>query len=174
MQDELKRLIKSMAQEIHNIFDIPPCNTFTDLKEVVQKIGGTVEYTNDYKDSICKLNNDTFLIKIPLKLSDERANFTIAQRLGDLFLHMHYMTNPDKWNAFPTNTPYENPDFQTQEMSNFFAGYFLMPEEEFFERSKQTIKNGMINTKKVAKYFGVSISTASWWGIQLGYFERDF
>ena len=173
LKPELKQLIKEMTQEIYKIYELPELNATSNLEKVVQTLGGTVAYTynkSTYQDSIVKTGENSFCIILPHKQTNEQNALSIGQRLGDLFLHMKYRSNESVWNNIPLNKPFESKDFTETNMSNYFAGYFLMPEDKFREIVQKNTDN-KCNTKYVAKYFGVSISTASWWGYKLGLFE---
>lgn len=62
---------------------------------------------------------------------------------------------------------------EKERQANEFAYALLMPENIYLEQVElNTDKNGKVNTKAIAEYFGVSISDAANRGYSLGVLER--
>lgn len=63
--------------------------------------------------------------------------------------------------------------YEKEQMANEFAYALLMPEKLYREQVElNTEKNGMVNTKKIAEFFHVTISDAAERGYRLGLLRR--
>lgn len=168
-------LIQQMTEEIHRLFEIPTINACTDLESMVKKLGGKPITTGIKEPAVYKTSDTSFCIELPYKLDEHQKTWETAVCLGDLFLHMGYTTNPAKWNKQTLHAPYKYHDPEKQNLTNLFAGYLLMPTAIFDELIQTyTEKNGRINTAKIAKHFGVSVSIAHFWGVKIKRFQPDF
>jgi Zn-dependent peptidase ImmA (M78 family) len=172
MNDESRMLINNLTQDIINIYGIKI--PVQDINEVVEKLGGRIEesfHIANMSDGSIKKQDDGFIIFVSPFQSMERRKFTIAHELGHLFLHMGYKVNSDLWNRQENATYYRAGDSLEEYQANEFAAAFLMPKEKYKEiMDKNTIGN-MVETGKIASYFGVSVSAASNRGKFLGYLQ---
>lgn len=169
MNNKTDELINNLAQDIIELYDIKiPINN---INEVAEKLGGTIEETTIPSDVGIKKWNDVFIIFVLLSLSIERKRFAIAQELGHLFLHMGYMINAKLWNRQKNMTYYKSKYPLEEYQANEFAGALLMPKNEYKKIMNQYTIENKVDTKKIAEYFGVSVSMASNRGKHLGYLQ---
>lgn len=173
MNRELRMLINNLTQDIINLFEIQI--PIMDIDGVVKKLGGHVEEKINFDDvsdgSIRKQDDDSFVIFVSPFQSAERRKFTIAHELGHLFLHMGYRINSDLWERQENATYYRSGDSLEEYQANEFAAAFLMPQKKYKEVMDNNTKGNMVETGKIAEYFGVSISAASNRGKFLGYLK---
>lgn len=170
--NELRMLINNLTQDIINIYNIqiPIIN----IDEVVIRLGGHIEESfamNNMSDGSIQKQDDGFIIFVSPFQSAERRTFTIAHELGHLFLHMGYQINGELWEKSDNLVFYEyiNPEKELE--ANEFASALLMPKNKYKEiMDKNTIGN-VVKTKKIANFFGVSVSEALNRGISLGYLK---
>lgn len=173
MNRELRMLINNLTQDIIKIFEIQI--PIKDIDEVVTKLGGHVEKKVNFGDisdgSIRKLDDNSFVIFVSPFQSVERRKFTIAHELGHLFLHMGYKINSDLWKKQENATYYRSGDSIEEYQANEFAAAFLMPQAKYKEIMDENTDGNMVETGKIAEYFGVSVSAASNRGKFLGYLK---
>ena len=163
MNNSTREFINNLAEQViayYNI-SIPVDN----MERVVEKIGGKVEEKLDfdeyYDGTIRKNGDNSFSIVVSPLQSESRKKFTIAHELGHLFLHMGYQTNRELWNSQTDTSSFRRFGTSEQEyQANEFAGAFLMPEREYKKVMDSNTNNNMVNIKKVADYFGVSVAAA--------------
>lgn len=171
-QDELRMLINNLTQDIINIYNIQI--PITNIDEVVIKLGGRIEESldmNNISNGRIQKQDNGFIIFVSPFQSAERRTFVIAHELGHLFLHMGYQINEELWGKSDNLVfnEYINPEKELE--ANEFASALLMPKNKYKEiMDKNTIGN-IVETKKIADFFGVSISEASSRGISLGYLK---
>ena len=166
MNDKINTLINNLAQDIIELYEIKiPINN---INEVVQKLGGTIEETTNISDSGIKKWNDRFVIYVPQLLSLKKRNFAIAHEIGHLFLHMGYSINQDIWNKQKNLIYYKSFDVLEEYQANKFASALLMPENEYEKIMNQYTIGNKVDTRKIAEYFGVFVSTAYSRGKLLG------
>lgn len=172
MNNKTNELINKLTQDIIKLYDIKiPINN---INEVVEKLGGTIEETTIPSDAGIKKWNDVFIIFVPLSLSIERKRFAIAQELGHLFLHMGYMINTKLWNKQKNMTFYKSKHPLEEYQANEFASALLMPKNEYKKIMNQCTTGNKVDTRKIAEYFGASVSMASNRGKHLGYLQTFF
>lgn len=173
MDSELRMLINNLTHDIIELFEIEI--PIKDIDKVVTKLGGHVEEKVDFDEvsdgSIRKQNDDSFVIFVSPFQSVERRKFTIAHELGHLFLHMGYKINSDLWAKQENATYYRSGDSLKEYQANEFAAALLMPKEKYKEIMDDNTSGDMVETSKIADYFGVSISAASNRGKFLGYLK---
>lgn len=175
MLEKEKRLeIQEYTEEVRKKFEIgTPFVKYID--EILKKLGGKIQKENTI-ESYGKLIIETkpwegiFKIILNPGMIKERDNFAIAHQLGHLFLHTNYiesMENGTKYIHFNESYINSEADFEAHE----FAYNLLMPKKEFLDELKKNTKGEVVYTPKVAKYFGVTISIASYRGQKLGYLQ---
>lgn len=130
-------------------------------KGVINDVCGLVEsagikiFTFDQDDKcgfgFCLNQNDggpAIAVNISSTITPERKIFTVAHELGHILLHPHSFGNN---NQFMENEEKE---------ANEFAGYFLMPDEEFKMKYKESFGMHPVNRILfVKRYFKVSYKT---------------
>lgn len=164
----IKHLIESLTKDVLQNFNIqiPILN----IDETVNRLGGTIHNSSD--DGIMKCGS-SFKILVAYHQDKRTRKFFIARQLGHLFLHMGYGTAPGLWEKQQDNVPYKSNDVEREWHANWFAFSFLMPKEEYSQvMNEHTLGDNKVNTSKIAKYFDVSIATASNRGQLLGYLKR--
>ncbi len=171
MNNEIRILINNLTQDIIDLYhiDVP----IQDIDEVVRLLGGSIE-VNDGElliDGSIRKKDDGFVIFVSPYQSNERRRFTIAHELGHLFLHMGYKISPELWNEQSNTTYYRSGDSLMEYQANEFAAALLMPKKAYKEIMDQYTKGNIVETDKIANYFGVSISAASNRGKYLGYLQ---
>lgn len=172
VNSQLRMLINNLTEEIikHYEIQIPIQN----IDEVVEKMNGLIEVnqdTDNISDGSIKKLSDGFVICVSPYQSAERRKFTIAHELGHLFLHMGYMTNEALWKQQESATYYRNGDSSMEYQANEFAAALLMPKDEYKKIMDYNTCGNMVQTSKIADYFGVSVSAASNRGKFLGYLQ---
>lgn len=169
---ELRNVINDITEIIRKKFNV---KTPVDIDVVIENMGGTlVEDPNldSFADGkIRKVSERGFEIVIPPHQSPQRRKFTIAHELGHLFLHMGYMTNIKIWEEQDNYVFYRNGNSKMERQANEFAAAFLMPKEEYEEIMNKCSDGKMVHTSEIAKYFDVSVDTASNRGKWLGLLE---
>lgn len=172
MNNELRMLINNLTQDIIDHYDIQI--PIENIEKVVNDIGGRIEVSFDidniYDGSIKKENNN-FVIFVSPYQSPGRKKFTIAHELGHLFLHMGYNINSELWDTQENSTYYRSGDSIEEYQANEFAAALLMPRERYKEIMDQNTRGTIVETEKIADYFGVSVSAASNRGKFLGYLQ---
>lgn len=168
----LKELINNLTQDIiaHYQIQIP----IMDIDQVVKKLGGRIvsnEYMTDMSAGRVQREGDGFVIYVSPFQRDERRKFTIARELGHLFLHMGYQISQDLWNNQENVVYHRLGDSFMEYMANEFAAALLMPRKEYKKIVDTHTTGEVVDTGKIAKYFGVSISVASSRGKFLGYLQ---
>lgn len=173
MDEELRRLINNLTEDIIRAFNLP--TPITDIDAVVQQLGGRV--VNGYNSenmssgSVQRENNGFVIFVSPFQ-NEERRTFTIAHELGHLFLHMGYRLNQELWdNQREGRTYYRSGNSLAEYQANEFAAAFLMPREEYKRVMDENTEGRIVETRKIAEYFHVSVSAASNRGKFLGYLQ---
>lgn len=172
MNDELRRLINNLTQDIIEVYQISiPIN---DIDDVVERLGGHIEeraYIDNLSDGSIGWRENEFIIYVSPYQSSERRKFTIAHELGHLFLHMGYIINPDMWARQKNVVYYRSGDSLVEYQANEFAAALLMPQKQYGEVMDRYTVGNRVDTAKIADYFGVSVSAASNRGKFLGYLK---
>lgn len=131
-----------------------------DIRRIVESLGGEIAIENtlvsdpEKSGSLYVENKRDFTIILPSHTSIERDNFTIAHELGHYFLHYVYKVNQGE--SLPNFMAGRKGSDRSEWEANWFAGAFLMPEDEF--RQKYDEENG--NLLVISDYFNVSYSAA--------------
>lgn len=166
--EEKKTLINALSEDILNMFDISV--PIKDIDAVVEQLGGKV--VQGSSDSVQR-NGDRFKIIVRPFKDENQRKFTIANELGHLFLHMGYKIDDRIWNKQKDGADYQVNDVSQEWLANEFASALLMPKNKYKEIMDQYTMDAFVDTKKIADYFGVSVSAASSRGQFLGYLQ-DF
>lgn len=172
MNNELRMLINNLTQDIVDLYNIQI--PIQNINDVVTKLGGRIEESIDIdnmSDGSIRKQDNGFVIYVSPFQSIERRKFTIAHELGHLFLHMGYRINSDLWNKQKNATYYRAGDSLMEYQANEFAAALLMPKKAYKEIMDQYTIGNVVETDKVASYFGVSVSAASNRGKFLGYLQ---
>lgn len=176
MDTETRKYISAIAQRIVDMCDI---SIPLDIDTVVQKLGGRIEICSVdellYDETLRKTGDTEFTIAIsPFQCQNQkRRTFAVAQKLGHLFLHMGFITNPDLWGQQNCVVHQDSYTIEQIYQANEFAKSLLMPETEYKEALNRFAENGCIHMSDVANYFKVSISLAVSRGKSLGYFTEN-
>ena len=120
-----------------------------DIRAFVQKIGGTIDYTNSAADSFggsLDVKGGKISIHLSRFTNPARDNFTIAHELGHYVLH----SRCGKLDIHAGRTDSRN---KCEAEANYFAACFLMPEEAFRTSHKKDS-----NIYSLADAFNVSLS----------------
>ena len=88
---------------------------------------------------------------------------------------MGYKTNNSLWNTFGGNQIYENTksySLEKQTAAKAFAFALLMPKTEYTRILNLYTHDGKANMKKIADYFGVTVSYSIMRGEDLGLIKK--
>ena len=175
MYGELARLRK--IRELYELIDelaldvIKVCNVnvpIKDIEYIVSCFGGSVK-TDSTIEGIKKSGKDTFNIYINEYSYPLNNKFYIAARLGDLLLHTNYLLNREEYlRSDVLEFKEDNGIIPQVYQSNEFAYGLLMPRDLYKEVFDKCLDGDIVHTVDIAKYFDVSISTASLRGKRLG------
>lgn len=172
MTEALRTKINELANTVLLCYKIS--TPITDIFEVVKALGGTIKEDatlSIYDDGKIEKQDDSFAIIIPANVSNSSKNFTVACKLGRLFLHMGYKTNEELWKSCKNGVynKHDTPELEFQ--ANEFATAFLMPEEQYLQIMRENTEKREVNISKIAEYFNVHIDHASFRGKSLGYLQ---
>lgn len=135
--------------------DIP----ITNIDAIVVQLNGRIIEVSDQfvDDSIAKSETEDadFVITISSNLIPERRNFSIAQKLGTLFLHMGYMSDWEVWDSLDYKS-YNTSTVDSAFEAHQFASHFLMPKLHFLDIVGAYAVDDIVDTKRVGNYFGVT------------------
>ena len=165
-QQSLINKYADIIRELYNI-NVP----VTNIDDIVSKIGGIVKYDSRCYGYVEKKKNE-FIIHVADNKDYRIKNFSVAQQLGKIFLYTDFVLDRNKFfEAKEIN--FKDSYFKqgSIDWANEFAGAFIMPKDEFRKEVNKHIDGNTIDTKEVAKYFDVTVSTASWRGKRLGLFK---
>lgn len=165
-------LINNVTQDIIDLYHIQI--PIQDIHDVVIALGGRVEECVDenmLSDSGITKQDNGFIIYVSPSQSPVRRKYAIAHELGHLFLHMGYKTNSKLWNMQENATYYRAGSSLLEYQAYQFAEALFMPQKVYKEIMTQYTIGDNVETAKIARYFGVSISEASQRGKFLGYFQ---
>jgi len=173
MTRERREAIYSFAEKIRKVLEL---GVPVDLCQVIESLGGEIweeELDRDISGKINKVD-EKFMITLNSLHPDNRKNFTLAHELGHLFLHMGYITDPEKWaniNEY-VDSPYYRIGYSEEEYeANQFAGALLMPRDEYKKFLDANGDGNRINISKISRYFNVSDEAALTRGKWLGFFR---
>ena len=164
----MKSILEKLVNDIHEIYDV---KVPIDINEVVEKIGGSIEYTeNRFKTNSIIKTSKGFIISIVHKKDKYLEKISIAQAIATLFLIYGYRINPDRWNNKEINE--ENLTLEQINAINYFSYAFLMPKNIFTKVVEENTVDGYVKMKKVAEYFDVSVSQVFCRGKDIGIFKH--
>lgn len=172
MNEELRVLINNLTQDIIELFQIT--TPIINIEREINKLGGSIEVNCNIasiSNGNIRKQGDSFVIIISPFQSSERKKLTIACEIGHLFLHMGYKINSELWNRQENAIYYRSKNIAFEYQANEFATALLMPKNKYREVIDKYTRNNIVDTKKVANYFGVSVSIASIRGKNLGYLQ---
>ena len=166
---EHQRLVNTLADDIRMIYniEIPIIN----MEDAVSKIGGIVKYDSRCYGYVEKKKNE-FTIHVADNKDHRVKKFCVAQQLGKIFLYTDFVLDRNKFFE-AEEISFKDSYFKQRSIDwvNEFAGAFIMPKDEFKKEVNKHIDGNTIDTKEIAKYFDVTVSTASWRGKRLGLFK---
>ena len=172
MDSKMRELINGLTQDIINLYDIQI--PIKDIDEVVTILGGRIEESdniNNMSDGCISKSDDGFVIRVSPLQGIGRRKFTIAHELGHLFLHMGYKINPVLWEQQENLVYYRAGNSIDEYQANEFAAALLMPRQMYKTVMDRYTTGNIVETGKVAEFFGVSVSAASNRGKFLGYLQ---
>ena len=148
-----------------------------DVDQAVKRLGGYLDHvqTNDFEARIEKVG-ESFKITLCKDAYEERRRFSVAHEIGHLFLHMGYLTDPEKWRSVGTYTDsvYYRYGHNLEEYeAHEFAAALLMPRAEFIKIAQEHYQNGVFDVTPIAGYFNVSEKAAANRGRWLGLFSWE-
>jgi len=176
MDNDVKKMINNIAQEILTVFkiEIP----IKDIDRAVEVLGGSIQIDTRLNKSGVMKKGSAFTIVLPFFSDERHRRFAVAQQLGHLFLHMGYIVNSDRWKQQFDNILFDIDDLccgiEKVYQANEFAGAFLMPDDKYKQVMDENSLGNRVNTVKIAEYFDVSISAASLRGQSLGFLRSSF
>lgn len=156
MDEDIQYRISLLAECIREKYDTPiPAR---DLKELVHKLGGSVDtsygFTTIDKGLVAKTGDNSFSIRISnCHENDPRyMDYEVAKQLGHLILHMGYKISPETWKKYSAdqNRFYAFSSDEQNKQAESFAYSLLMP---------QTYEEGYISA--IEKQF--FMNTAGTW-----------
>lgn len=155
MDIQMRQEIDQLADTIRKVYDISV--PIQDMNEVVQTLGGTINFDLKVVDGKIQKNGKGFNVFLGSQNSNSLRNrFTIAHELGHLFLHMGYKIDLQRWESVNREV-YNRLGFSAEEsQANEFAAAFLMPAGQFLEEARNTSKDTIIDIPLLAEYFHVS------------------
>lgn len=160
--------LERIAAIIMETFDIP--TPIADIDQVVAKMGGKVVEMEAHPvgNTVAKGQGDcAFIVYVQKGQGVGKRNFSIAQSLGILFLHMGYMTDWERWDG-SDHTVYEGSYFQMDFEKDEFACNLLMPKQAFMDFIYANSIKGDVDTYLVARHFGVpngvAVKRGKWMG----------
>lgn len=120
-------LLKNLVRDLSKCYEIK--YPIEDIEKVVRKMGGRIVHQSTplYSTGIKKVD-DSFEIYVSPFLYDNRTNQRtrlIAHELGNLFLHMGYLTNKKLWDCQKNDKFYNPRGVKDIQLSNEFAELFL-------------------------------------------------
>lgn len=172
MNMKIRELINELTEDLINEYkiSIPIVN----IDEVVSRIGGYIETDNTlsvYSGGFIKKEGKVFRVYVSPYQMNTRRKFTIAHELGHLFLHMGFNIDEELWNSQDEKMYYRNGSSEEEQQANEFAAALLMPRSEYKKILNKYTDGNIVNTRKIAEYFNVSVNAASNRGKWLGYIQ---
>ena len=167
MDNSTRRMINSLAEDVLSAYNISV--PIGNIDEIVEKLGGTIQKEAFFSDGAVEKEGNGFKIIVSPFQDEKRERFTIAQELGQLFLHMGYRTNNELWEKQENNIYHRIGNSEKEYQANEFAAAFLMPATEYLSVLNKVAEGNMVDTSKIAEYFNVSIEAAANRGKFLGY-----
>jgi len=163
MNHETYRFISRFAEQVISEYRI--ALPLTDMKQVVERMGGTLEELDDHDEfldgCIKKTGASGFSIAVSSLQGDSMKKFAAAGALGHLFLHMGYRTDPVLWNSLEPSAGYMTFRKEEQIMqANAFAEALLMPEQEYTDLVNSLAVDNKVNIRQIAAHFAVSAASA--------------
>jgi Zn-dependent peptidase ImmA (M78 family) len=171
MEDEWKKLVNNLTQDILNAYEIQI--PIRDIDAVVEKLGGRIEECPlaDAQHRL-KKQKDRFVLYVSPYWKTKERTFAIAQELGHLFLHMGYRSS-DLWARQEESGFYRADDINQEWQANAFAAAFLMPERQYKDIVEKYTTGESVDVRMVAASFDVSVSAAYRRGRFLGVLQKD-
>jgi hypothetical protein len=153
----IKEIIDEIAKTVSKEFHVLGSSMEGTVKKMNIEII-KVDKIDDILDGTIR-KNDKQLFEIPLypnEIAEEKANFTLARKIGHLLLHIGTNVKENDLSVPKTF----NFSIEEKEEAEFFAFSFLMPKIEFRQKLLETRKENYADLETVAKYFNVTIGKA--------------
>ena len=128
-----------------------------DMGYVVHVLGGSIwEVYSVSGSELEKTGNYFRIIMGKYDYSSYKDRFSVAVELGQLFLHMGYKIDYDRWGSIPDGRYVRVWNSEEHALAYEFASSFLMPIGLFPYRVRKEVHNGVADITKLSKYFQVS------------------
>lgn len=152
----------------------------TVAEDVIKKLGGTVvieDFNDMYEGRVMKLADDKFKIRITsFDAESKQKNYTIYLALAFLMMDFGFIVQQEEWRKQDSfEWLYQGLDERMPiEYKVYFALALQMPRSMFIEKVEENTKDGTVNLKPIAEYFGVSCSSVSKRGKDIGILKDDW
>jgi hypothetical protein len=157
---------------------VPP---LTVAEDVVKKLGGTVvieDFNDVCEGRVMKLADDKFKIRItPFDAESNRKNYAIYLALAFLMMDFGFIVQQEEWRKQDSFEWLYQGWLETKmpiEYKVYFALALQMPRSMFIEKVEENTKDGTVDLKPIAEYFGVSCSSVSKRGKDIGILKDDW
>ena len=168
-------VIEEIAEKI-----LKDCDTY-DIYEILEKIGGKLEYNVNFDAMFKKTGDESFTINIESaenkdKYHENMAKFDIAQDIAYAVIgggYKEYYDDFNKWQYVPENKWLTIFDFDISiDTINRLAAAILMPKEKYMQTiEKYTTKQNTVNLEMVARELDLNINQIHLRGKQIGIFD---
>jgi Zn-dependent peptidase ImmA (M78 family) len=175
MDLQKRREISALADVVRESLEL---SIPIDITEAVTRLGGTVAEVPDCngpQEAMIRRIGERFEITVKQNHATVRKRFSVAHELGHLFLHMGYLTNPEKWGVASEyrDSVYHRFGYGIEEdEANLFAAALLMPEKEFqtiiLSKTNDGSTTQIANIKQIANHFKTSAKAVVKRGEELG------
>lgn len=153
----IKEIIDEIAQTVskeYHILGFP-------MKETVEKMNIKIikaDKIDDILDGTIRKNNQQLfeILLYPGEISEEKANFVLARKIGHILLHIGTDIKENDLSAEKTF----NFSIEEKDEAEIFAFAFLMPKIEFRQKLLETRKENYADLEAVARYFNVTVGKA--------------
>ena len=173
-----KNLIAIIVTELMDFCEISSIQNMQNLKDFANHFGGIIVQQPIKEDIVYKYSDSTFCISIPSHEPETETLWQAAVRLGDAILHMHALdisTGIDHgWHNVEQDKHYENRDWITQNQSNLFAAFLLMPPDKFRKLCNEHTEGDVVHITEIAKHLPVSVDRVHWYAKTMHIIQPDF
>ncbi len=159
---EYRGKLKGIVDEITKAYEIT--QPISDIKSVVKKLGGIIEFEVSLGKSELKLTgNPIFTVKLPMSVYDVRNKLTycVGYELSHLFLYTNYIERVSLMDVFSGDSVRLMLDTSPNEkILKDFTYELLMPEEKFKSIVEENTIDDRVVMKMVASFFSVPLDHA--------------
>ncbi len=168
MTSQRRRQINTLADVIRDACEVKVPASQEDLQKMVALLGGSFETKAAFEveamiEKTSSASNDSFAITLSEDFMPTRRKFSMAHELGHLFLHMGFLTDPERWDQikpFKDSARYRLGRNEEEFEANEFAAALLMPACEFERVANETSEGDSYRVDKIAEHFDVSLQAA--------------